>query len=143
MIWVLTVRPPWSYAITHLGKDIENRSWPAPLPLVKDRWVAIHAGKSWDETAEIFLADLELSLPPRTEIPTGGIVAVCKLVGCYHFPPSRTLPTDRWAMPGHHCWQIRDVRRLPEVVPWQGRLGLTKLPDFLESRVQALIPAAA
>jgi hypothetical protein len=24
---ILTIRNPWAYAIFHLGKDVENRSW--------------------------------------------------------------------------------------------------------------------
>ena len=44
---VLTLKQPWAFAITYLGKRVENRVWapnPAKLPLR----VMIHAGKGWD-----------------------------------------------------------------------------------------------
>jgi hypothetical protein len=53
----LTVRPPWSWAITHGGKTVENRTWPIPRMQPADRlrvlWpdlLAIHAGAAsrWD-----------------------------------------------------------------------------------------------
>ena len=40
----LTLRIPWSFAVTHLGKPVENRTWrPRVLKLGED--FAIHAGR--------------------------------------------------------------------------------------------------
>lgn len=41
----LTVRNPWPFAIRFLGKDIENRTRPAPAELVGP-WIALHTGRA-------------------------------------------------------------------------------------------------
>lgn len=38
--------PEWLYAIMHLNKRVENRSWPAHRKLIGQR-IALHAGKSF------------------------------------------------------------------------------------------------
>lgn len=42
----LTVRPPWSWAIMHGGKDVENRTWSTDLGTI-----AVHAGLRADPDA--------------------------------------------------------------------------------------------
>lgn len=37
----LTLWPEWAFAIHHLGKRVENRTWKIP----KDEWIMLHAGK--------------------------------------------------------------------------------------------------
>ena len=37
----LTLWPEWAWAIVHLGKRVENRSWSIP----RGKWFALHAGK--------------------------------------------------------------------------------------------------
>lgn len=39
----LTLYPEWSHAVAHLGKNLENRSWPFPRAMIGQR-IAIHAG---------------------------------------------------------------------------------------------------
>lgn len=41
----LTLWPEWAYAVAHLGKDVENRSWPPPQTVIRKR-IAIHGGAS-------------------------------------------------------------------------------------------------
>jgi hypothetical protein len=43
----LTLWQPWSWAIAHAGKRIENRTW-RPLGCVINQQIAIHAGKQLD-----------------------------------------------------------------------------------------------
>ena len=40
----LTLWPEWAYAITHLGKDVENRDWERLPTWLTGRYLAIHAG---------------------------------------------------------------------------------------------------
>ena len=42
-LYALTLRHPWAFAITHLGKDVENRIWRPPEHLLGQR-IAIHGG---------------------------------------------------------------------------------------------------
>lgn len=37
----LTLWPEWAFAVHHLGKRVENRTWKIP----KDEWIMLHAGK--------------------------------------------------------------------------------------------------
>ena len=39
----LTLWPEWAWAVCHLGKNVENRSWPIPRGMVGET-IAIHAG---------------------------------------------------------------------------------------------------
>ena len=46
-ILALTLHPEWAWAITHLGKDVENRTERFSRQIAKrvgDGWLAIHAG---------------------------------------------------------------------------------------------------
>ncbi len=57
----ITLWPEWAFAITHMDKRIENRSWAPPQELYVDRKVAIHAGRSigGGKTYKKFLAGIE------------------------------------------------------------------------------------
>lgn len=91
---VLTVQPPWSWAIAHGGKDLDNRTdcknYQGEL--------FIHAGKRWSERGE---HDKRVRRAWRSAYPggvplqqlshhardlvmrPGHIVAVCELVDCH------------------------------------------------------------
>lgn len=43
--------PEWVYAILHLNKRVENRSWPAPPKFIGQR-IALHAGKGFGGTCK-------------------------------------------------------------------------------------------
>src|SRR5262245_48609820 len=98
MLYALTVRQPWAWAIIHGGKLIENRTtrihYTGP--------VAIHAATSWsargatDEriigAANTWLAargfilvgaDDVSGLLPERELPRGVIIGTVDLVGCH------------------------------------------------------------
>ena len=53
----LTLRHPWVWAVAHLGKRIENRTWEPPEDLI-GKHIAIHGSVSpktkpaWNEVAE-------------------------------------------------------------------------------------------
>lgn len=82
----ISVRNPWPYALLHLGKTIENRTWYSDYrgPLL------IHASKSCtrSEYAEAvwWMAHRSLAnprgIPSFEELPKGGIVGVCRMVDC-------------------------------------------------------------
>ena len=122
---VITIRQPWPHAILHLGKNIENRSWPT-----KHRGpILIHAGKAMtkkDMAALVVIADpigLDLSywdIRLRTHGLRGGIVGVVTVVDCVQNHPSP------WAIPGHWHWVLADARPLP-FQACKGRLGIWRV----------------
>lgn len=84
----LTLRQPWAYAVTHLGKRVENRPTRPPRTLIGKRF-AVHAAKKVDaavELAEIAqMRDLGLWTQPLAgqmgRAPRGAIVATAKMLG--------------------------------------------------------------
>jgi hypothetical protein len=77
----LTLHRPWTWAITHAGKRIENRGWP-PYAWLIGKHLAIHAGKHFDEDAAIGLRPLFPGLEiSDASIPHSQIVAVAQVRG--------------------------------------------------------------
>jgi hypothetical protein len=161
----LTVRPPWSWAIAHGAKDVENRSWQPPCWLGT---LAIHAGarSRWDRDGEFSLvlrrawntwartrpdAACLLGGPARNShlVPFGAIVAVAEVSTCHHdgncylFPKfdEGTGRCSPWAASGQWHWQLSNVRPLPEPVSCRGALGLWRLPEDVEKAVRSQMEA--
>ena len=159
----LTVKVPWSFAIAHGAKNVENRSWPPPQSL---RELAIHAGalSGWDEDGEFSplviraWRDYIRSLPPMNaatpyprknslHLDFSAVVAVAEVTGCHRPDPDRgcgggphrlgRLTCSEWAVRGQYHWQLGNVRTLAEPVPCSGNRKLWALPDEVESAVRA------
>jgi hypothetical protein len=116
----LSVRQPWAFAILHLGKDIENRSWPTDYrgPL------AIHASKRIDREA---VGDLNDRLEGVVniddhELVTGTVVGIVDLIDC--LPPNGWGDESPWAEPGQYHWLLSNPRPLEQPIPCLGKLGL-------------------
>lgn len=82
----LTIHQPYAWSISTGAKPIENRNWPPPSGTI-GRWLAIHAGRQYDEVAAVLLADhweklgLPSAPPSAAQIARGAIVAVARLAG--------------------------------------------------------------
>lgn len=125
--YAITLRRPWPYAITNLGKDVENRTWhcfKAP-----GAWLAIHAGKTYEFSAESLLAEefVSHSIPQMAEHPTG-IVAIAQFLG------NVTTSESMW-FTGPIGWQLGEVRLLAKPVECRGRQGLWKIEQALKEAV--------
>lgn len=142
----LTIRQPWAFAITSLGKDVENRS--RNIAGTYRGRVAIHAAKGVGTLDEYFAASAAIrdltGVFPMFHAPSrhGAVVAVAELVDV--LPPSYLENAERddawcsrWAMAGHHQLVLDDVRELAHPVPARGALGLWTLPDDVEEQVLA------
>jgi hypothetical protein len=79
----LSVRQPWAWAIIHVGKDIENRSWHArhanrrTVPV--GHRVCIHAAQGmtkgeYEDAAEFIEKITSLACPQPWELVRGGII---------------------------------------------------------------------
>lgn len=126
----LTLLNPWAYAITNLGKRVENRTWPAPQHV--DR-VLIHAGKSWDAGVRPATFGSDAANAPRS-----AIVAVARLAYvCQASVNSDELVCQcgEWASPRQMHWRLDDaVLTLRQPVPCRGALKLWRPdPDVLRA----------
>jgi hypothetical protein len=118
----LTLIRPWAWAVAHAGKDIENRTWEPPSSLVGG-FVAIHAGKKWDENAALGIElELGIRVPDQEDHPSGVIVAVARLAGV-----QREGLGNPWFC-GPVGWQLRGVVQI-DPVPCKGAQGLWVIPD--------------
>lgn len=86
----LSVRQPWTYAIIHLGKPIENRSWDRRLALLRTALdfrgpVCIHAGKGmtqdeYSDAADFIERITGFAPPPPHQLLRGGIIGTVEIV---------------------------------------------------------------
>lgn len=109
----LTIRQPWAYAIIHLGKDVENRSWPTEHrgPL------AIHAATKLDRNGDVFLKRLGFA-PADEDMVLGAVIGIVDVTDCVrnHASP--------WAVNGHYHWLLNNPRALSVPLQIRGQLGL-------------------
>jgi len=140
----LSIRQPHLYCITHLGKDVENRTWKPPLHIIGKR-IALHAsGKldgrdGFDMASSIAGFDLKTAV---SDMPLGAIVATAVVAGWFKtddvrdrvsvtvghgiFPAS--VYASKWYL-GDIGWALQDVIVLPEPIPCKGALSLWKVPS--------------
>ena len=137
----LTLKQPWLYAIEHLGKRVENRTWKIPYAL-QCQWIALHAGKSKDkhewEAVEIIHGE-KINIP----VPLGAITAVAKF-SCVVALDSIDLsdPDDirKWAF-GPYVWMIGDLALLEFPIPCRGMLGPWTVPAEIEENIREQLPS--
>ncbi|MFD5898648.1 hypothetical protein [Streptomyces sp. NPDC060366] len=133
--WIrsITIKQPWTTAITAGAKTIENRpqhwSWRS--------WVLLHAGQSIDRPA------LRLPLVARTirgrELVTGAVLGVARLTDC-HQDPDDSPPCTPWAQHGAWHLVLEDVQELALPIPARGQLGPWKPTEDLVARVLQQLP---
>jgi hypothetical protein len=142
-ILALTLHRPWSWAVSHGPKRIENRSWRPPARTAST-FLAIHAGKRYDDDARLRIAKLTgLLVPSPAECPEG-IVAVCRVAGVASSKSevSRVAGAEQrpWFF-GPYGWLLFDVTPI-EPVPCRGAQGLwTPPPDVVEEVMRRLAAA--
>ncbi len=120
-IKVLAIRQPWAYAILHLGKDVENRSWRTHYrgPLL------IHAAYRRARNPREMLSEY-MTRPPSEkslrDLPIGRIVGVVDLVDCIK------NSKGKWAERGAWHWVLKNPRPFLTPAECTGRLGLWTPP---------------
>ena len=151
----LTLWPEWAWAIHHLDKRVENRTWALPI----GEWFALHAGKSpgGKPTLEAACdADVAIRLTAQSagwqvattngdlrtskvtfrkerhsvawnvlETPTSTILGVFRVIRTE--PPNRGDLTG-WRVPGQ-VGNVLEYRPLPAPIPGvKGAQGIWRLP---------------
>lgn len=151
----LSFLQPWSFAVIHLGKTLDNRrqkngkrppmckyrgpllihasGGPGPTMGSRAEGERVHRVSYYDWSVD-WMVERNLWREPKPgEMPRGGIVGRCRVIGeCA--PDGSTVmdvggsPDMRWHMPGSYGLLLADVEPL-QFVPWKGALGLWKIPD--------------
>ena len=127
IIKAVTVHRPWGYAIAHLDKMVENRSWECKLPI--GSFIAIHNGQKWDADAAKFIGNLNptkfIDDPTPENDPPQSIIAVGIFAGNIFTSESP------WFF-GPIGWQIERIVAI-DPVACPGQQGLWTLsPDVLD-----------
>jgi hypothetical protein len=156
----LTLTQPWATLVAVGAKKIETRSW-----WTKYRGpLAIHAAKNYPRWAQEMtmhpdfsqaLADAEIY---SYRLPTGSVVAICDLIGCWpilkpgyryldpdlkppvKIPPGSPELTFGNYTPGRSAWILENVRPLDVPVKARGSQGLWDWPYRLCEDCGAAIP---
>lgn len=142
----LTLWRPWSAAIVHGPKRIENRPWfPSLTFLDRGLWIAIHAGRRWDSAGAEFILKRwsvgttnacarEGTWPAGYELE--GIVGVAFVAEVRAVDEVRSADAG-WAF-GPWCWVLEHVHALEAPIPCRGAQGLWTLPPEIEARLAPL-----
>lgn len=121
----LTVHQPWAGAISHHGKDVENRTW-APRSALGE-YLLIHAGA-------LRVRDVDVT-GPEFEV-RGAVVAVAQLAGAHIEQGDCCGP---WGEQGVYHWQLTHMVRLDCPVPAKGRQRLWRPAPEVITAVRAQI----
>jgi len=127
----LSLRQPWASLWACGRKSYETRDWSTEYrgPLL------IHAAKTLHtDISEELLAIVEEEFGHRwvAEIPTGALIARCRLIEC--LPTERIHPdaeerTQGNFTPGRYAWDITDLNQFRQPIRFRGQLGLFDVPD--------------
>lgn len=150
----LTLHRPWSDAIVHGPKRVENRTWRPPVRVLAQR-IAIHAGKAYAVTVDLpggYVA------PSKEDCPTG-IVGVATVAGYLDARKGRRDRVQRWPFSndgarivnalssldsdpywiGPVGWLLECVVALPEPIPMNGKQGLWNVPPSVVECIDSML----
>lgn len=127
----LTLWQPWAWAMTMpawgLRKDVENRPWPCPANMLRQRF-AIHAGKTWDDDGAHRIHESGLRFPNEAAITKGAIVAFATIDRCVTSSAELPLEQRRW-FSGPYGFVFRDLAVLRKPIPCRGFQMFWTIPD--------------
>lgn len=135
----LSVKYPWSSAILHAGKDVENRGWETRF---RGR-VLIHTGKQPDNQVLNHPRWSNWLLRKGALAPNWPMGAIAGTVEVYDCQPGDMCQLE-WANGSEWAWLLREPRIFREPVPYRGALGLFDVPDDVvaEALASELDPVA-
>lgn len=123
---VLSIHQPWAHAIMHLGKDVENRTWPTSYRGL----LAVHASKTMSSYDRQLPAEWEdqllTQLPRREDLVLGAILGVVDLVMCTRETVFSVWAENDWK------WVLANPRILKAPIPFRGQQGLFDLPQEVQ-----------
>ena len=105
----ILIRQPWAWLIVQGYKDVETRTWSTKYrgPIL------IHAAKTlnpaFDELCQVLREEFDIEVPPRKQLPRGGIVGQATIVDCVI-----EYDSDFFSGPMALCWRMRSrIRSRP------------------------------
>jgi hypothetical protein len=125
-----------------MDKRVENRTWEMPFYL-RGEWIALHAAKALDKEAFVAIDEIlerKLGLVcdemckqclDNLTLPRGQIVAVARFGRVwpnYGTPERPDWARDKWFF-GPVGWEILQVHKLREPIPYKGMLGFWRIKD--------------
>lgn len=117
--YAITLQQPWAYAVFHLGKDVENRSW----TIKPGSRILIHAGKTVDQEGVRFITEvLGLDLPSRAY--KGGVI----LGSVQVTDVTRGRHRSPWANRGMYHWELSAPRKASPQIICRGFPALWRPP---------------
>lgn len=135
----LSVRQPWAYAISHLGKRAENRNWHRNQAAHQvGELIAIHASlKSEPDDVEV-LRQHFYDVPDG--LPLGRVVAVARLIDVLSAQDAaKQYPDQKPWISGPLCLVFGQVIQLQHPVVVGGALGFWLLPERVRLDVSAQV----
>lgn len=126
----LTLLRPWPYAITHLGKRVENRTWQPHGAMIGQR-IAVHAGKGLDEEGVRWILRRGLARTFPQEAKASSIIVATAIIKGF-----TRASSDAWFV-GPVGWILDDVRILPQAINCRGAQGLWDVPDYAMQLMRA------
>jgi hypothetical protein len=156
---VLTVRPPWAWAVAWAGKDVENR----PTQTAYRGDVVVLAGKTedpefdseaiasprhpqmsrlWSAATDPRLTGEQVVASDEAWLARGKTLCVVRIADCHRAEPG--CCDSPWAeyntgWPFHWC--LADLRRLSPLLDARGNLGLPKPDPDLADAIGAQLAA--
>jgi hypothetical protein len=142
----LTLTPEWAWAVLHLEKRVENRTWAPPASAIGTT-IALHAGsKRPDWPAVELMARLNgwdfvrpwgdfrrgseiVNRPAGHALVGGSIVATMRLAGVRQVSQAEAVG---WEC-GPFCWDLDEVKPLERPLSVGGALGLWVVPDHVRA----------
>lgn len=151
----ITLWPEWAWAICHLGKNVENRSWVIPPGLY-----ALHAGSRFSgkghslrhkqyavdvlfhnarsESLTEQQTDRLYKLKPD-DIPFSSIVGMIRVTG--HTHPENMTVRIGWYDGNAIANHVELVSVLPTPIKCKGALGLWTVPTNIQHTMENQCPA--
>ncbi|HDZ62541.1 MAG TPA: hypothetical protein ENH40_05290 [Nitrospirae bacterium] len=138
VIKALSLWQPWASLMAHDLKHNETRSWSTDYR----GYLAIHASKKivTDVDKECLAAIEKLGLTIE-DLPTGGILAVRKLINCVKITPGNIPDEPERSYgdytAGRYMWKTKDVKLLKGIVPVPGRQKLFNIDSDIINAIES------
>ena len=134
--YAITLKPHWAYAVFHLGKDIENRSWRLPQKYENRRiWIHSSANASKKEYNKYlnFLEDKKINFLPFDDLffPCSAIVGSVEFNHCPYISARESV----WHMEDFNGWKITNPVLLPTPISAKGKLGFWDCTELVKEAV--------
>jgi len=122
----LSIRPPWAWLVCKGYKDIENRDWKIGKRLELPCRIYIHASKTIDGRAYLFVPENILPIPNIAYDNLGAIIGEVDITGCVE------QSNSPWFI-GKYGFILANPVLYNKPIPYKGMLGFFEFKRIEES----------